>query len=362
MRPVPHTRGGTFATVRIIAPLGAAFVSTALISIGACSGPTGGVEGFVDVSGSSTVEPISLIMAEDFNWLNRNWTYRVNGPGTTAGFEQFCNGETDVSDASRGIKDKEVESCAAKGIEPVELKIGIDGLAVIMSTRNNSVECLNFNDLYAIFGKESDEIRTWEEAAAFAAELGSTTTDWPNGDLAITAPGDESGTWGSFLEIALEDIQESRAEAGHEAAEGEAYTRAPGDIYVASPNDNVIIDGVGGNPSGIGFVGYAFASNNADSVRMVPIDGGNGECIAPTPETVAANQYPISRDLYIYVERGRTDPESASYNPALAPFLDFYLAETGRDLVSWAGYVPLALETLAETRATWEDLQADASS
>ena len=341
-------------------PTAAALALGGLFAVTACSAPSEGVDGFVDVSGSSTVEPISLIMAEDFHWLNRNWTYRVNGPGTTAGFEQFCNGETDISDASRGIKDSEIEDCAANGIEPVELKIGIDGLAVIVSTENETIECLTFDDLYAIFGIESDDVRTWEDAAAFAAELGSTTTAWPSGELAITAPGDESGTWGSFLEIALEDIQEARAEAGHAAAEGEPYTRAPGDIYVASPNDNVIIDGVGGNPNGIGFVGYAFASNNADRVRMVPIDGGDGACVAANAETVAANRYPISRDLYIYVERGRIDPMAGSYNPALVPFVDFYLTDENRELVSWAGYVPLSLEAQAETRATWEELRADA--
>jgi len=336
----------------------AVIAATSLATLSACSAPAGGVEGFVDVSGSSTVEPISLIMAEDFNWLNRNWTYRVNGPGTTAGFEQFCNGETDISDASRRIKDKEIDACAAAGIEPVELKIGIDGLAVIVSAENDTIECLDFHDLYAIFGVESDDVRTWEEAAAFAADLGSDTTAWPSGDLAITAPGDESGTWGSFLEIALEDIQEERAEAGHAAAEGEPYTRAPGDIYVASPNDNVIIDGVGGNPNGIGFVGYAFAKNNADRVRMVPIDGGDGACVAPDAETVAANRYPIARDLYIYLEEGRVDPDSPSYNPALAPFIDFYLDDEGRDRVTWAGYVPLAVEALGETRVIWEGLQS----
>jgi phosphate transport system substrate-binding protein len=335
--------------------------STALAIVAACSNaPTGGAEGFVDISGSSTVEPISLIMAEDFNWLNRNWTYRVNGPGTTAGFEQFCNGETDISDASRRIKDREIDACADAGIEPVELKVGIDGLAVIVSTENEAIECLNFDDLYAIFGIESDGVRTWEDAAKYASELGSATTAWPSGDLAITAPGDESGTWGSFLEIALEDIQEARAEAGHATAEGEPYTRAPGDIYVASPNDNVIIDGVGGNPNGVGFVGYAFATNNADRVRMVPIDEGDGVCIAPDAEAVAANRYPISRDLYIYVEQSRIDPDSESYNPALTPFVDFYLSDDNRELVSWAGYVPLALEALAETRAKWEGVKADA--
>jgi phosphate transport system substrate-binding protein len=340
--------------------LGAAVIGTAVLSTSLAGSALGqDVEGFVDISGSSTVEPVSLLVAEEFNFMNPNWTYVVNGPGTTAGFEQFCNGETDISDASRSIKDSEVENCAANGISPVELKIGIDGLAVIVSTQNDSLECLNFTDLYAIFGKESDDVRTWEEAAAFAAELGSETSSWPSGDIAITAPGDESGTWGSFIEITLEDLQEARAEAGNAAAEGEPYTRQPGDIYVASPNDNVIIDGVGGNPNGIGFVGYAYAVNNSDRVRMIPIDGGDGQCIAPDEETVAANTYPISRDLFIYPAQGRVDPASESYNPALAPFVDFYLTPEGQQLVSLAGYVQLAEDALAETQAAWEAAKAE---
>ncbi len=343
--------------------LGAAVIGSAVLTTSlAGSALAQDIEGFVDISGSSTVEPISLIMAEEFNYQNPNWTYRVNGPGTTAGFEQFCNGETDISDASRAIKDSEVENCAANGISPIELRIGIDGLAVIVSTQNDAIECLNFNDLYAIFGAESDDVRSWEDAAAFAAELGSETSAWPSGDLAITAPGDESGTWGSFIEIALEDIQEARAEAGVEAAHGEPNTRTPGDIYVASPNDNVIIDGVGGNPNGIGFVGYAFAVNNADRVRMVPIDGGDGNCVLPDAETVAANTYPIARDLYIYPEGGRIDPAGDSFNPALAPFVDYYLTEEGQELVTWAGYVQVSPEALAETQAAWDAAKAEAGS
>ena len=340
--------------------LGAAAFGTAILTASlAGSALAQDVEGFVDISGSSTVEPVSLLVAEEYNFMNPNFTYRVNGPGTTAGFEQFCNGETDISDASRAIKDSEVENCAANDVTPVELKIGIDGLAVIVSQQNDSISCLNFTDLYAIFGKESDDIGTWEEAAAFAAELGSATTDWPSGDIAITAPGDESGTWGSFIEITLEDIQGARAEAGNAAAEGEPYTRQPGSIYVASPNDNVIIDGVGGNPNGIGFVGYAFAVNNSDRVRMIPIEGGDGACIAPDEETVAANTYPIARDLFIYPEQGRIDPASESYNPALAPFVDFYLSPEGQELVPLAGYVQLAEDAIAETQATWDAAKAE---
>ena len=313
-----------------------------------------GLEGNVRISGSSTVEPISLAVAEHFNSRNPNWTFSVEGPGTTSGFEQFCNGETDISDASRGIKDVEVENCAAGGVAPVELKIGIDGLAVIVSQENDEIGCLNFSDLYAIFGVESSDVRTWEEAATFATELGSDTTSWPSGDLAITAPGDESGTWGSFIEIALEHIQEARADAGVEAASGEPNTRRPGDIYVASPNDNVIIDGVGGNPNGIGFAGFAFAINNQDTVRMIEIAGEDGVCVGPTTETVAANDYPISRDLFIYADRNRLDADVEDVNPAVEPFVDFYLTAEGQKNVSAVGYVALSDDSLAETKAAWD--------
>jgi phosphate transport system substrate-binding protein len=312
------------------------------------------LEGSVVISGSSTVEPITSFVAEAFAPVYPNVTVSVDGPGTTTGFELFCNGETDISDASRPIRDTEVETCTSSGVTPLELKVGIDGLAVIVSTQNDAIECLNFNDLYAIFGVESNDIATWEDAAAFATELGSATTAWPTGDLSITAPGDESGTHGSFIEIALQDIQEARAEGGSEIAAGEPNTRQPGSIYTASPNDNVIIDGVSGNPNGIGFVGFAYAVNNADRVRMVPIDGGDGTCIAPDHDTVAANTYPISRDLFIYPATERITEGSDVYNPVVVPFVDYYLSDEGIQNVTAAGYVELAPEALEETRATWE--------
>ncbi len=314
--------------------------------------------GSIRISGSSTVEPISSFVAEAFAGASPNVTVSVDGPGTTVGFELFCNGDTDISDASRAIKDIEAENCDGADVSPVELKIGIDGLAVIVSTQNDTIECLNFTDLYAIFGIESDDLRTWEDIAAFAAELGSTTASWPSGDIAITAPGDESGTWGSFIEITLQKMQEARAEAGNVDPEAEPYTRQPGDIYVASPNDNVIIDGVANNPNGIGFVGYAYAINNADRVRMIPIDGGDGTCIGPDQDTVAANTYPISRDLYIYPAVNRIDPTSDTYNAAITPFVDFYLSDEGIQNVSAAGYVELAPEVLDASRAAWAEAKA----
>jgi phosphate transport system substrate-binding protein len=312
------------------------------------------VEGSVVISGSSTVEPISSFVAEAFAPVYPNVTVSVDGPGTTTGFELFCNGETDIADASRPIRDTEIETCSTNGVTPVELKVGIDGLSVVVSTQNDTIECLNFNDLYAIFGVESDEIATWEDAAAFAAELGSSTTAWPTGDLSITAPGDESGTHGSFIEIALEGIQEARAEGGSEAAAADPNTRQPGSIYTASPNDNVIIDGVSGNPNAIGFVGFAYAVNNPDRVRMVPIDAGDGTCVAPDHDSVAANTYPISRDLFIYTAAERIAEGSDVYNPVVVPFVDYYLSDVGIQNVTAAGYVELAPDALETTRAAWE--------
>jgi phosphate transport system substrate-binding protein len=345
--------------MRISKRYGAAALGTAVLVASLAGGALAQDEGgSITISGSSTVEPITSFVAEAYAGVNPNVTISVDGPGTTTGFELFCNGDTDISDASRTIKDSEVENCSTGGVEPLELKVGIDGLAVIVSTQNDAIECFNFTDLYAIFGIESDELRTWEDIAAFAAELGSGTTAWPSGDIAITAPGDESGTWGSFIEITLEDIQAARAEAGNVDPEAEPYTRQPGETYVASPNDNVIIDGVANNPNGIGFVGYAYAINNADRVRMLPIDGGDGQCIGPDHETVASNTYPISRDLYIYPAVDRVDPSADSYNSAVAPFVDFYLSDEGIQNVEAAGYVSLAPEALEETRAAWDEAKA----
>jgi phosphate transport system substrate-binding protein len=353
--------------MRMTKRLGTATIAAVAMSAGIAAGTLAqDLEGSVVVSGSSTVRPITDLVAETFIGENPNVTISVDGPGTTAGFELFCNGEADINDASRAIREEEVGACTTGGVEPLELKIGVDGLAVVVSTQNDTITCLNFNDLYAIFGVESDQLATWEDVATFAAALGSATSTWPTGDLSITAPGDESGTWGSFIEIALGDIQEARVEAGVEAAnvldeEGELLltTRTPGDIYVASGDDNAIIEGVGGNPNGIGFVGFAYAVNNPDLVRMIEVDGGEG-CVAPDHETVASGTYPIARDLFIYPDAGRLDPANENHNPALAPFVDLYMGPAGQEAVIGAGYVELSPEALAETQATWDTAKSDA--
>jgi phosphate transport system substrate-binding protein len=302
---------------------------------GAPSGET------VLVSGSSTVEPISSLVAEDFKAQADGFEYEVDGPGTGDGFALFCEGEIDISDASRPISEEEIAACEEAGIPWVELKVAVDGISVLTSTANDAVSCLSFGDLYALLGPESQGFETWNAADELAAELdgefGATGGPFPDAPLEVTAPGEESGTYDSFLEIVFGDIAEAR--------EQEEVARPD---YTASADDNVIIEGIGGTDTSLGWVGFAFFEENAATVKALEVDGGDG-CVAPTAETIASNEYPISRDLFIYVNTDR-----ATDNPSVVDYVDFYLSDEGIALVEEAGYVSLTPEALEETRAAWD--------
>jgi phosphate transport system substrate-binding protein len=300
------------------------------------------VTGTLTISGSSTVEPITSIVAEDFQTLNPAVEYTVDGPGTGDGFALFCNGETDISDASRKIKDEEAAACADKGIHYVELKIGIDGISVITSAANDAVTCLSFLDLYALLGPESQGFAKWSDANGLAGELasldgyGDSHAPYPDTALEVTAPGEESGTYDTFVEFAVTKIATARKK--------DVATRPD---YTASGDDNVIIEGVSGADSSLGWVGFAFADENKDKVKLLEVDGGKG-CVAPTSETIASNEYPMSRPLFIYVN---TDKEAT--NPAITAFVDYYLSDTGIAAVTEADYIPIGADELATSRSTW---------
>jgi phosphate transport system substrate-binding protein len=296
-----------------------------------------GGAGEINVSGSSTVEPVSLAVAEDFKADHADFGYRVEGPGTGDGFALFCAAETDVSDASRPIKDEEAQACADAGVNYVELKIAYDGLTV-MTHPDTPIECLTFADLYALFGPESDNIATWKAAEALAHELGSTTT-LPDLPLQITAPGEESGTYDAFIELTLATIAGER--------EQEDVLRVPGPTYTASANDHVIVEGVEAGAGSLGFVGFAFFEEAGDAVKALEIDGGDG-CVAPTLETIADASYPISRPLFIYV-----NTDKAASNQALAEWVDFYLSDEGIQNASDVGYVMLPADELEASRQAW---------
>jgi len=297
--------------------------------------------GSVSVSGSSTVEPISVAASEAFRGQNSDVDITVEGPGTGDGFEKFCGGETDISDASRPIKEEEATACEEEGIEFIELEIGIDGLSVI-TAEDNAVECLSFADLYALIGPEATGEK-WTDASELAGELGS-DTEFPDENLVITAPGEESGTYDSFIEIVIETAAEPRVESGDVTEDEAATVRSD---YSASANDNTIIEGVAAEPGGLGWVGFAFA-DQAEGVKLMPVsEEPGGECVEPSSETIQDGSYPISRSLYIYVNKAK-----AEENDAVVAYVDFYL-EGLTDFVEGADYIALADD--ADTKSTWDD-------
>jgi phosphate transport system substrate-binding protein len=298
------------------------------------------LSGEIAVSGSSTVEPISTLVAQKFSSQNPGVAISVDGPGTGDGFELFCQGETDVSDASRPIEAEEIEACEKAGIEFVELKVGIDGITVLTSPDNGDVTCLDFHDLYALLGPESEGFESWSDANDLAAEVGAGNAPYPDAPLDVTAPGEESGTYDSFAELVLEDI--AYEERG--IKEDDPVVRPD---YQASGNDNVILQGIEGSSSSLGWVGFAYFEQAGDTVKAIEIDGGDG-CVAPTVETIGDGSYPIARELFVYVNKAK-----AEENDALAAFVDYYLSEEGMASVAEAGYVDLPEEEMQASVDAW---------
>ena len=213
-------------------------------------------------------------------------------------------------------------------------------MSILTSVNNTAVSCLSFADLYALVGPESTGFGRWSDGAAIAKELGSNTV-LPDAELKITGPGEESGTFDSFVELALAKIAEARGRKGE--------TTRPD--YTASPNDNAIIEGISGSDTSLGWVGFAFAEENKDKVNEIQVSKDvNGSCVAPTAETIANGSYPLSRGLYIYVNKAK-----AASNAALAAYVDYYLAPgTIAAVLETVPFVNLAADALAETRSAWE--------
>ena len=290
-------------------------------------GSSSGASGEIFISGSSTVEPISVNVAELYESVNPDVFVDVEGPGTGDGFAKFCAGETDISDASRAIKEAEATTCAEAGIEFTEIKVGIDGIAV-MTNPANPVDCVTFENLFNLIGPNGEGSATWAAA----------DSSLPDVPLDIFGPGAESGTFDSFLEIVIEEAAE---EAGVEAAIRTDYN--------PSAEDNIIVQGIQSSDTSIGWVGFAFAGNAAANgdVKLLAVDGGDG-CVEANADTIASNEYPIARDLFIYVNNAK-----AAESPALTEFVDFYVNEGLDTAVADVGYVPLTEEAKEEVRAAW---------
>jgi len=303
-----------------------------------------GASGFVSIHGSSTVEPISSRVAQAFADQNPDFDYEVGAEGTGDGFASFfCTGDSDISDASRPIKDEEIADCEAAGVEFVELKVAYDGMSLLTSPNNDAVDCLSFLDLYALLGPESEGFDNWSDANDLAAELetelgadfGESHAPYPDAPLNIHAPGAESGTYDSFIELAIADIAGER--------ETEETVRLD---YPSSADDNVIIEGISESDTSLGWVGYAFYVQNSDVVKAIEVGAGDG-CVAPSEATISDGSYPLSRPLFIYVNTTKL-----ADNQALAPFVEFYL-NAGYTAVTDAGYVTLPDDELESTRSAW---------
>ena len=297
--------------------------------------------GEVFVTGSSTVEPISVRVGELAGELSGgDLAVTVEGPGTGDGFATFCEGESRHSDASRPIKEEEAQICADAGIEFVELEVAIDGLTVATSPDNADVElprrapaCTRCS------GPSPRASPTGATRSELAAEVGSAYADaFPDAPLVIGGPGEESGTYDTFVEFAIADLAEERV------GEDSVFTRAD---YTSSPNDNLIVEAIEGSPTSLGWIGYAYYAAEAERMKAIEIDGGEG-CVAPTPETIGDGTYPFSRSLYIYVNTA-----NAAENPAVASYVDLYLSPQGLAQVSAAGYVDLPAERAQASLDAW---------
>jgi len=302
------------------------------------------VTGSINVSGSSTVEPISTAVAEALKAANPDFNFTVEGPGTGDGFKRFCNGEIDIADASRVIKQAEADACKAAGIEYVEMRVANDGITVMTSPANTAVTCLSFPDLYALIGPESQGFTKWSDGQALAKALGSNTT-FPDADLVITGPGEESGTFDFFNQTVIQPIS---VKQGKVDSDGAGLPVRPD--YTSSANDNVIIEGITGSDSSLGWVGFAFAEENKDKVAELGVaKDANGTCVAPSADTITDNSYPLSRPLLIYVNKAK-----AAANPAVVAYVDYYLADgTISKVLETVPYVNLPADQLAASQAAW---------
>ena len=284
-------------------------------------GGDGSLSGSVAIDGSSTVFPVTEAVAEEFRSVAPDVRVTVGVSGTGGGFQKFCSGETDISDASRPIKDSEVEACAEAGIEYLPLRVGLDGLAVVAHPDVDFLECITMDELSTLWKPESEgSVTTWNQIRS----------EWPNEKITLFGPDTDSGTFDFFTE-------EVNGEGGASRAD-----------YTNSTDDNVLVTGVSGTDNAAGYFGYAYYTENRDKLKVVAVDGGEG-CVIPSDETVSEGSYPLARPLFIYVNTA-----SLAEQPQVREFVRFYLSDEGIALVSDVGYTPIAGGELAGSRANLE--------
>ncbi|HNV41611.1 MAG TPA: PstS family phosphate ABC transporter substrate-binding protein [Ornithinibacter sp.] len=302
----------------------AAFVLAGALALSACggqeaesgSGATGAdgaaaLSGAISSDGSSTVGPLTESAAELFMGENGGVQITVGTSGTGGGFKKFCEGQTQLSNASRPIKDEEKAACAANGIDFQELVVANDAMTVVVNKENTFAKCLTVQELNTMWAPEATgKIMKWNQVnPAFPAD-----------NLKLYGPGTDSGTFDYFTD-------EINGEEGASRTD-----------YEPSEDDNIIVQGVSGDKNALGYFGFTFFEENADKLNAVEIDNGEG-CVAPSSETARDGSYaPLSRPLFIYV-----DKKAFAENAALKSFVNFFI-ENDTAIAEAAQYIPLSDE------------------
>ena len=272
------------------------------------------LSGTINIDGSSTVAPLSEAAAELFQEQNSGVRVTVGTSGTGGGFEKFCAGETDISDASRAIEADETAACESKGIKYEEVQVANDGLSVVVNNQNTWANCLTTAQLKTIWDKGS-KVNNWNQV----------DPSFPNEPLKLFGAGTDSGTFDYFTNAINGEEGRSRSD------------------YSATEDDNVTVTGVSGTKGGLGYFGLSYLQENEGKVKGVQVDGGSG-CVAPSTETVQDGSYtPLSRPLFIYPS------DKALARPEVKAFLDFYVTNY-QQIAEEALFVPLTEEQAAEAK------------
>jgi phosphate transport system substrate-binding protein len=286
--------------------------------------PLGGFEeeklsGRIRIDGSSTVAPLMTYAAEQFRKDEPGVRITVGVAGTGGGFERFCRGETDLSNASRPVKDEERTVCERDGIRFFELQVANDGIAIVVNPENDWVECLTVDQLKKIWEPGSN-VRSWRDI----------DPSFPDEELHLFGAGTDSGTFDYFTEAIVGEEGSSRSD------------------YTATEDDNVTVQGVSGDKGGLGYFGLSYLLENEGKVKAVPVDGGDG-CVEPSVETVQSGEYkPLARPLFTYVRE-----DALEEKPAVDPFMTFLLDNEPR-LARTAKFVPMTSEQLDRAHTVLE--------
>ena len=287
------------------------------------------VTGDIIAAGSSTVYPLAERMVERFVDDGFAGNITIDSIGTGAGFERFCKvGETDISNASRAIKDSEIESCAAIGRTPIEFRVGTDALAVVVNPENTWIgpEGVTLAELAMLFSKD---VTNWSDV----------NPAWPAEPVKRFSPGTDSGTFDYFLEAVMNPtfVVDATADVG----KGEEALLGAANLQL-SEDDNVLVQGVEGDKNAIGYFGFAYFEENAAKLRDLAIEG-----IAPSAETVNAGEYPLARPLFIY-----SDAKVMADKPQVAALINYFLTHVDEEVIS-VGYFPASSEALDGAKQAW---------